>query len=106
MTSPLETINWLATQFRDRANDDPDVHTTMDAQQVEELRECFYDLIAALRTDLAMVTELKSALSMTERADHPRIVRAQEREREIQALISRSATGVIREKNSASAETS
>lgn len=89
MTSPLETINWVATQFRDRANDDPDVHTREDAEEVEALYECFHDMVAALRVDLAMVTELKSALAATGTADQLLISRAQRREQDLFALIDR-----------------
>lgn len=31
----IETLRWLAVQFRDRANEDPADHTEQDAQQVE-----------------------------------------------------------------------
>lgn len=92
MTSPLETINWLAAQFRDRANDDPDVHTTADATEVQSLFECFHDMVAALRADLAMVTDLKSALAMVERADNPVMLRARRRETDLLALIERIGT--------------
>lgn len=92
MTSPLETMNWLTTQFRDRANDDPDTHTEGDARQVEELYRCFLDMVAALRVDLSMVTGLKSALLVGGVSDPLWIPRAQIRERALLGLIAR-ATG-------------
>lgn len=92
MTSPLETMKWITTQFRDRANVDPDIHTEADAQQVEELYQCFLDMVAALRVDVSIVTELKSALLAGGVSDPLWIARAQIRERALLGLIAR-ATG-------------
>lgn len=49
MANMVETLNWLAVQFRDRANDDPAEHTEQDASQVEAARETAFEMLAALR---------------------------------------------------------
>jgi hypothetical protein len=93
MISPLETMDWLLAQFRERANDDPDTHTGVDAEEVEALFECFHDMVAALRVDLAMITEFKSVLAITGLVDQTQISRALTREQELAALIDRATTG-------------
>lgn len=46
-SAPIETMEWLAVQFRDRANADPESNTLMDAAAVEASRDAFKKLIAA-----------------------------------------------------------
>lgn len=89
MSNPLETMKWLAAQFRDRADEDPDTHTEADAQQVEELYTFVLDMMAALRVDLSMMTDLKSALLVGAVSDPLWISRAQMREHQLLALINR-----------------
>ncbi|NEI71005.1 hypothetical protein GR212_15610 [Rhizobium lusitanum] len=49
MANPLNTMEWLAAQFRARANDDPDDHTEKDADEVDEAKACFIAMLAALK---------------------------------------------------------
>ncbi|MCO5730111.1 hypothetical protein [Rhizobium sp. SSA_523] len=53
MTTAPETLDWLAAQFRSRADEDPDEHTQRDAKEVEEARACFADLLSASEEILA-----------------------------------------------------
>lgn len=57
MTSPIDTANWLARQFRDRANDDPAENTEKDARAVEALRDAVADMVAALDEYAGMLCE-------------------------------------------------
>lgn len=47
MTTPIETMEWLVAQFRDRANEDQEPNTATDAAEVEAARDAFAGLIAA-----------------------------------------------------------
>lgn len=47
MTTPIETLNWLSAQFRDRAKEDAEEHTEQDARQVEQARAAFAGLLLA-----------------------------------------------------------
>lgn len=48
MANMLETLDWLARQFRDRGHEDPGEHTETDAKQVEEARDAARDMLAVL----------------------------------------------------------
>lgn len=49
MTTPIETMEWLVAQFRDRANADPEEHTKKDAKEVEALSAAFAAMLTALK---------------------------------------------------------
>lgn len=49
MASSTETMEWLDLQFRTRANEDGEAHTSQDADQVEKARRAFGSMLAALR---------------------------------------------------------
>lgn len=48
-SSPLNTMDWLNSQFRDRANEDPATHTELDAAQVAQAKRAFLAMLAALK---------------------------------------------------------
>lgn len=52
MTSPSETMGWLAIQFRDRANDADELNTEEDARQVEAAKAAFDALLVAVHAIL------------------------------------------------------
>lgn len=63
MTTPIETLNWLAEQFRDRASETREQHTETDASEVEAAMEWGKAALAALRaaeTQLAEVVDCYS----------------------------------------------
>lgn len=50
MASPVETMDWLAVQFRDNADTNPgEANHAQDATDVEEARAAFNDLLASLK---------------------------------------------------------
>ena len=89
MTSPLETLSWLAAQFRDRAEDDPAPHTETDASEVEALRACFVEMLAVLRRDLSILADVAAELTPEVAGGTKLIAGIQIREQEILAVIDR-----------------
>lgn len=61
MTNPMETVEWLATRFRDDADTSPgEAHLESDAIEVEAVRDSFTDMLAALKSLEAEVQRLKA----------------------------------------------
>lgn len=58
MSTPMETLDWLAVQFRTRANEDPAENTEIDAREVEAARHAARKMLAALKRVESSLTAL------------------------------------------------